>query len=380
MKILIISPDLPYPPNHGGRVDIWNRIKLLSKLNHEVDIAITSNEEFTNTADREQFYKYIGKAFFFPRKIKFLQFILGVPYQTSSRSSLEKFRSDTKYDIVILESESTSSILNSPSIKNTKILLRIHNNESQYFSALFKSTKQPIKKAYYLYESLAYKRHTKKIKARSDAILHISSEELAAEKSENISKSFFLPPYINLDSLKEPSTSDNSQVLFVGNLFTPNNINGLQWYLDEVHQKLLTSNKDYELVIAGNTKGKKIALTNLNQPRIRLYDSPANLDELYKTSTVFIIPLLEGAGVKLRAVNAISEGIAIVSTSSGIEGLNLKDGFHFSLGNTSEAFFQAINRLLKSKTERTNLVQNAQQHMIENLNSLKILSKILTAN
>ena len=40
-RILVVCPDFVYPPNHGGRVDIWNRIKALNKLGVCVDIVCT---------------------------------------------------------------------------------------------------------------------------------------------------------------------------------------------------------------------------------------------------------------------------------------------------------------------------------------------------
>jgi hypothetical protein len=377
MKILVVSPDLPYPPNHGGRVDIWNRIRLLSELNHEVDLVVTTNESTLNIEDESEFRRHVKNVFFFPRKIKPLHFFRGTPYQVSSRLQLKNFQTTNEYDYVILESEANSPILDSPSIKKAKILLRIHNNESQYYKSLFKSTKNILKKTYYLYESLAYYNHSKKIKSRADAILHISSDELSAEPKENKVKSFFLPPYINLSTLKKINNSDQEKVLFIGNLFTENNISGLQWYIDSVHPKLARTNEKYELVIAGNTRGKKFPVKNTNQDNIKIIDSPKTLDELYENASIFIIPLLEGAGVKLRAVNAISEGIAIVATSTGIEGLELEDREHYLLGDSSEMFCLAINELLASKPKRTRLAENAQRHMIENLDSKKVLFKIL---
>ncbi|XOQ67829.1 MAG: glycosyltransferase family 4 protein [Pseudomonas helleri] len=377
MKILIISPDYPYPPNHGGRVDIWNRIVLLSELNHEVDLIITTQETTLSNEEEVEFRRHVADVTFIKRKKKILPFLFGIPYQISSRTALNKFKSSKKYDYIILESEATSPILDSPTVKDSKTLLRVHNNESKYYRSLFKSTGNIVKKIYYLYESLTYKKHSIKVKNRVDAILHISSDELSSELAFNTEKSFFLPPYINTSNLKEIATSKENKVIFIGNLFTANNINGLQWYLDNVHQRLLTINNEYSLTIAGNTRGGEIPIRNADQANITIIDSPKNLANIYKNAAVFIIPLLEGAGVKLRAINAISEGIPIVSTTTGIEGLGLKNNEHYLLGDSNEDFSLAINELLRSQDKRREIASNAQKHMIANLDSKKILSTIL---
>lgn len=68
MKILIISPDHPYPPNHGGRVDIWNRIVLLSELNHEVDLIITTQETTLSNEEEVEFRRHVADVTFIKRK------------------------------------------------------------------------------------------------------------------------------------------------------------------------------------------------------------------------------------------------------------------------------------------------------------------------
>ena len=375
MKILIVSPDHPYPPNHGGRVDIWNRILLLSELNCIVDLVITT-PKITLTIDEEnEFRRQVRSVTFCERKKKILPFLLGIPYQVSSRASLKKFKTSEIYDYIILESEATSEILKSPAIKGAKKLLRVHNNESTYYNSLFKTTNSKLKKLYYLYESITYRRHSERTKLLADKILHISNDELLTENITNRNKSVFLPPYINLHELKEINKSTSRKVVYVGNLFTANNLNGLQWFIDFVHP--MFKNSDYELIIAGNTRGNSTPITNMNQPNITFIDSPKDLSDIYEEASVFIIPLLEGAGVKLRAINAISEGIAIVATSTGIEGLGLENQIHYLLGDTPEAFYKAITDLLNSEDKRTKLAKNALQHMINNLDSRKILSRIL---
>ena len=42
MKILVVAPDCPYPPNHGGRKDVFTRVELFHRLGHQVDLVFTS--------------------------------------------------------------------------------------------------------------------------------------------------------------------------------------------------------------------------------------------------------------------------------------------------------------------------------------------------
>ena len=149
----------------------------------------------------------------------------------------------------------------------------------------------------------------------------------------------------------------------------PNNIEGLFWYLNNVHNKLSKTIIDYKLLIAGSTNGTNKAelLKKFNEfSNIEYHFDALDLTNLYEKAAVFINPMFHGAGVKVKSINAIINGMPLVSTSIGIEGTGLIDDKHFLLANTDKQFVERISSLLNNTISKTALVAQSQNFLKEN--------------
>ncbi len=378
MRALIICPDFPYPPNHGGRADIWSRIVVWKESGVEIDLVVTTSNK-NKEQDEETVKKFVREIYYTPRTKNLAYLFLGIPFQASSRSALAKFSCDHYYDFAILESEAVSLILKSIKKNTRNIVLRVHNNEANYFRALFKSETNLFRKMYYLIESLLYQHHSLAIKKQCDYILHISKDEFDSDLSVIAppEKLRYVPPHLPPHSFHSIRKSKSSRVLFVGNLFTANNIQGLKWYLDYVHPILL-SHPDYEFVIAGNTRGKRFHFSTI--PRVTFFDSPTDLTAIYDSATIVVNPILAGAGVKLRTLNAIQMGFALVTTRVGSEGLNFLDKEHILIANLSTEFADHILFLLNNYDERILMATRAQDYARENFDCSNLLHELADAS
>src|SRR5205823_2526373 len=76
---------------------------------------------------------------------------------------------------------------------------------------------------------------------------------------------------------------------------------------------------------------------------------------------VGIVPLLSGGGVKLKTIELMAAGKAIVTTSIGIEGVDARDGEHLLVADTAETFASHVVRLLGDDRLRSRLGQQARE-------------------
>src|SRR6202042_3281631 len=76
-------------------------------------------------------------------------------------------------------------------------------------------------------------------------------------------------------------------------------------------------------------------------------------------SHVYVIPLFVGSGTRIKAFEAMAMGRPVISTSLGIEGLDVTDGEHFLRADTSGAFSHGILSLLKDRALRTRIANAA---------------------
>lgn len=376
MKILVVSPDFPFPPNHGGRVDIWARLKIFVQMGYIVDLAVTTKVE-PSKDDIDQVKRLVRNLWIVKRKFYPWNLLSGRPFQCASRASLMKIELTDSYDVVWLEGEYVEPILRNPQLKAKRIFLRLHNDEHGYFKQLSMSTSNVVKKFFYLTEAIRIKRVTKRLFELSDKLLYISIDEMSLLARNNQgNKAIFLPAPLSKERFDTPRLGE--KVIFVGSLFMPNNRDAIMWFLKEVHP--LITFPDYHLMICGNSRGESLGwlykMTN-HYKNVTIYDTPADLEPLYSQSRIFVNPMRFGGGVKLKTLEAIQNGLAVVSTSKGAEGTGLIPGEHYLLADQAEEFARLIEQLLRDRKLQQHLVNQAQIFLINNYDHRKILEKIL---
>lgn len=377
-KILIVAGEFPYPANHGGIVDIWKRMNAFKKMNFSIDLMVTVKENPSREQIREV-ERVVQNIFIVKRSNKVSYIFKKLPLQINSRKTLEKFQMNNKiYDWVILEGECTLAILSNKSLKYKKIILRMHNDESKYFRELSKSSQTWFKKFYYLSESYKFSWGEPYFIQQIENIMFISLDEKQRYTSKyNIKNACFLPPAIDLKFYSRPL--NNKTVLFIGSLFMINNQEAIRYYIKYIHPQL-NDIKNYKFIIAGNNRNESLDwLYDLKSQfsNIYIYESPKDLSEIYEMSTVFVNPMLHGAGVKVKTIEAIVNGLPVISTTVGCEGTGLMHQRHILISDDCDEYAKYIRNVLEDIAIRNNLVQKSQLYIQENYNQINILKKFM---
>ena len=354
MNILLVVPENLFPNNHGRVIDILSRLNLLIEQNHTVDIIITSSH--TNQYNDDLRQLGIRNIFFVNRSFPF-KYLLGLqPYQIASRSNLSKFDlSSHTYDRIILETIFVSDILKAKGINKCATIIRVHNDEVIYAKQLVKSSPSWIKKVLFTIESYLIKKVQANILTKASHLWFISSEEQQRLGIKH-QKTNFVPPYIKSKMAKEITTTSKN-VLFIGNLTTSTNINGLLWYIKNVHSQLLKCNPEYKLTIVGSCKGITPKIKYLQQMQsINVILNIDNTDELYKNAALFINPISFGAGLKLKTIEAIANNLPVISTPNGFEGSKIPLYKEFTFNNEDECI-NLINTVINSSQLQSEILK-----------------------
>jgi glycosyltransferase involved in cell wall biosynthesis len=292
------------------------------------------------------------------------------PVQVHTRGRLRQVRLNASYDLAVLETEAVAAVLDNPHLRAKVVALRIQNDEPRYFQDLARSERDWLKKAYYATEARRYRRFLPAMHARVDRLWFISAEErdafAAAAGPPIAAHAYFLPAPLDPNGFR-PHPASGANVLFVGTLSLPVNVEALCWYLDYVHPEL-QSLPGYHLVIAGNTRGTQVdwlrrRVKKLGDVDLQEDPSAQALDALYASSCIFVNPAQSGAGVKLKTINAIEAGLPVVCTTVGKQGTGLRAGVDVQVEDQPATFAEAVRRLLGNPATRRSLVAEAQRFL-----------------
>jgi glycosyltransferase involved in cell wall biosynthesis len=89
-----------------------------------------------------------------------------------------------------------------------------------------------------------------------------------------------------------------------------------------------------------------------------------DLEPLYRSAGIFIVPLRAGSGIRVKILEAMARGIPIVSTSVGVEGLDVTPGEHLLVADDHTDFAQAIRWLLEEPIRRGRMAAAARERAL----------------
>jgi glycosyltransferase involved in cell wall biosynthesis len=156
------------------------------------------------------------------------------------------------------------------------------------------------------------------------------------------------------------TVKENTDCLFVGAMDRPENYEGVRWFLSEIWDKIRNEIPNTKFIVAGSKPPEW--LKTLNRDDIIITGFVEDLDVYYKKAAVFIAPLLSGAGVKFKIVQALAYGLPVVTTEVGAEGINENNEEFFAkvTKNPTEIAAEVV-RLLKNDPYRESIGLNARK-------------------
>jgi glycosyltransferase involved in cell wall biosynthesis len=139
------------------------------------------------------------------------------------------------------------------------------------------------------------------------------------------------------------------------------NIDAVSWFRDDVWQLVVARQPDATMTVVGRNPPDQLARTAPSGWRFT-----GRVDDIrphVRRAPVFVIPMRIGGGTRIKAYEAMAMGIPVVSTSVGIEGLDVQPGKHFLLADSARDFASAVVTLLQQPELGQRLATEAHQHV-----------------
>lgn len=141
--------------------------------------------------------------------------------------------------------------------------------------------------------------------------------------------------------------NEDGRILFVGFMARQENLDGLLWFLDEVWPTVLRRASHSRLRVAGGAMPPAVhdSIT-AGHPSVDLLGFVPDLDGEYCQASAVVVPLRQGAGVKFKTIDALLQGVPVVTTSVGAEGIGgtgLFAGLADGPGEFADALVQVLH-------------------------------------
>lgn len=346
---------------------MWGRLLALRELGHQVHLVATVK---AYPADKEVAHvkKMVNQLDFVEREPNWTGIFSSLPVQVVSRSRLKEIRFKGDFDVALGESEFVYPAFQNRTLQAGLRVLRIHNDEGRFMRELAAVEHSSFKLGYYRIETRRLSRFSPTAMASVDQLWFSSSDQFMDYMDahpDSTGRAAWLPPPITMDALVFPRIKGSRQVLFVGGLSAIPNIEAIEWYMSGVHSRLKEI-EGYRFAIAGNTRGRPISRVlreAAGDEHCALHTDVADLSALYSESAVFVNPMLHGASIKMKTVNAAENGLPVVTTRIGNEGTGFLDQQHVRIADKPDLFALQIKSLLCAPAIGVQMAERAQEFL-----------------
>ena len=376
MKLLIISPQFPYPPNSGGKIRLYNIIKHLSERH---DITLVAMIEDKKDANVEQIRKYCAQVYVIEIKLRSLpkgfikkrfhqiyRLIAEPPRKIVVYSSDEirkivgeltkKFRFD------IIQFESISMAQYHLIANGSKKILSLYDIESVKMKRLFQNSPFPSKLMFGI-ESFKYFLYEHHVCHLFDACLTMSeTDEHYLRKSSTATRIFVSPNGVDIEYFL-PFTNyndDTKHMVFTGTMSYLPNHDGILYFFKNIFPLIRTEEKQTHLYIVGANPQKEL-LDLSSDPHVTVTGIVEDVRPYIASASVYIVPLRIGSGTRLKILEAMAMGKAVVSTSVGCEGIDVTHEKNIIIADEPLDFARWCIELLRNPFLRQKLGQEGRR-------------------
>jgi glycosyltransferase involved in cell wall biosynthesis len=373
MRILQLCKKLPYPLKDGESIAVTYLSRALVNLGCEVTLLSmnTSKHHFDINEIPLDYnhYKEIH-TIEVDNRVKphkaFLNLFSNESYHITRfisedfKSSLIKILENNDFDIVQLETLYLTPYIDTvKKHSNALVTMRSHNIEFEIWERIVKNTNFIPKKLYLNHLTKKLKKYELDKLNDYDYLVAISDRDLSKFKKLGYKNGAMSTP-IGLELNNYISTAKpqgKASICFIGALDWIPNFEGLTWFLNSVWPIVVDHKPDVTFHIAG--RNTPDSLLKINMSNVIVHGEIEDAVEFIASHDIMVVPLFSGSGMRVKILEGMALGRAIVSTTLGKEGIGARDGYEIIVADNANEFAHKIINLIENKEHSKEIGNNA---------------------
>jgi len=367
-KVAFISPVFLFPADAGGKIRTGNILRGL-KESGLFDITLLSpataeqQRDWQAELDR-QCERFIGWAPSPPRPrwqrvpdlLSSLPINVVADRTPIALAAVEKLLSAETFDVVVFDFVH-AAVLRPGNLKGATVCFA-HNVEAEIFERHAQTAASAPLRWLWGSQAAKMRRFEREALARFTRVVAVSERDAKKFAADGLTTARAIPTGVDLDFFSWQAPAEGSPVVvFTGSMDWEANVDGIRFYIDDVWPRVRAQVPNAQLRVVG--KNPPAALVQRNVPGVSFTGFVDDVRDHARDAQAFVIPLRVGGGTRIKAFEAMAMGLPVVSTTIGIEGLDVDHGTHFLRADGAEALASATLQLLADGALRLRLSRAA---------------------
>jgi glycosyltransferase involved in cell wall biosynthesis len=356
LRILVVSPYFPWPPTTGGAMRVYQLARELARRNSVTLLTYRPTGPELPPSELEDLCEEVRTV---PRpELTGLRRRLR---QARSLLSRESFHGTALYspemqaaidEILIRKTFDVVQVEASPMMcfrfhTTARLVLNEHNVESEILDRQHRAERSAVRRFFNGNEARKYRRLEDRAWAQADACVLTSGREVPQVRARvphartavvrnGVDASHFVP--------QQRRELSGTSLVFTGLLSYRPNMDGARWFIDEVLPLIRERVPAVTLTVVG--PGTPAELQRVAGPGITVTGLVPDIRPYLAEASCVVAPIRMGGGTRLKVVEALAMGKAMVSTSVGCEGIEVEEGRHLLVADSPSRFADAVCSVL----------------------------------
>jgi glycosyltransferase involved in cell wall biosynthesis len=373
-RLLFISPRFLFPTNEGGKIRTANMLRQMKDGAFELILASPEPQNRSQYADEIQRScdRFVGwpasESGFLIRCFRLASSLpVSVANDWSHRGAMcvARLLAETP-DVVVIDFPHAAVLLPKFAFARTSVIFT-HNVEAEIFERHARIA-GGVKRLIWQSQSRKMEAYEQKTLRSFDTVIAVSQRDARAIRSRYGAEDVqCVDTGVDIDSLpfhspreRADASQNGGTIVFTGAMDTSANIDGMSFLMEKVWPLVAQKRPLARGLMVGRNPAKwlksRASALGINWTFTGLVDDvrPYIVD-----ADVSVIPLRVGSGTRIKAFEAMALGRPVVSTSVGVEGLEVVSGRHYLAADTPVDMANAILRLLGDRDLRERLAVSA---------------------
>lgn len=344
----IVCLNNPYPPDYGGVIDIYFKIKAL----HEVGVKIILHCFLYGRQPADELLNICEKVFYYRRWLSPLYLLSMTPFIVKSRHKNELLRNlqNDSYP-VLLEGIHCTSFLKKLRTSGRFVAVRAHNVEHLYYGQLADVTNHPFQRLFLRSESFKLKRY-ERILSKASVILAISEKDNSWFQS-HYGNSLLVPAFNSYSGILS-LVGKGRYILMHGNLSVMENESSILYLWDHVLKNL-----GLPVVIAGKNPSLLMKKKFQSIDNVLLIANPDDqkMVEIQQNAQIILLHSHQNTGVKLKLISSLALGRFVICNRHICDYSELAQLCY--LAETSEQYLNMIDHLWNQSFDSNDILKRS---------------------
>jgi glycosyltransferase involved in cell wall biosynthesis len=379
MRILILTPRLPWPSIDGGRIAMSRLAEGLVRAGAEVEILslnphkhrVAATPPIPTQAIEIDTSRIIGPAFSMG-----IPFIIGRFLSDDFRAVLRKTLRRFAPDVVQIESPFLLPYVDVVRGESSaRVVLRSLNVEFRIWEGLARAERSPLRRFALRRIAASLRKYEVRHLDTADAIVPISADDADDFLRLGCTRPIHVVPCgVSVVEPRHDAPIPNS-VGFIGSLdFRPNQ-EAVAWIVDELWPRVIEHALEARLSIAGSSAPEWL------RRRMTDVDFRGTVDDaqaFMNTMSVMIAPLFAGGGMRIKVLEAMALAKPVVATKLGAGGLGIEDGRDILIADDAASFADAVALLLRDSQTAARIGDAARETVRSRYDNDALARELLT--